>query len=202
MNDELTGQLTAENWRIPEYALDSFWLETESETLQTAGAVGLFELTAPAQQLTLRWGGEQGPALAHFSWQPDNLGWEGQVSIGGFIDAIHLTTLERSEEMGVAVLFVGGQPLRSGQRPYPDTHMRMRTPYPVPSFEDGILDSVPESVSMWLAPEDSPLVTLAHDAMMNKLRVYCFGHLAPPAGGWHWHFALPLLLESVTLFAP
>ncbi|HLV35643.1 MAG TPA: hypothetical protein VKY59_11040 [Spirillospora sp.] len=201
MNDERSGQLTAEHWRIPEYALDSLWLETESETLQTAGAVGLFELIVPAQRLTLRWGGERGPALARLRWQPDNLQWDGSVRVGGFVDALHLTTLERSDA-GVAVIFIGGQPLKPDTRPFPDPHGRHHVPYPVPNFEDGIADDVAEDVTTWLAPEDSPLVTLAQDAMMNKLRVYCFGHLAPPAGGWHWHFALPIVLDSLTLFAP
>ncbi|MAS36006.1 MAG: hypothetical protein CL610_18505 [Anaerolineaceae bacterium] len=202
MNDELTGQLTEEHWRIPEYALDSLWLETESETLQTAGAVGLFELTVPAQLLTLRWGGGSGPALARLRWQPDNLGWDGSVQIGGFIDALHMTSVERGEEIGVAVIFLGGQPLKPGTQPHPTMHSRHDVPYPVPSFEDPITDAVPESVTYWLAPEDSSLVTLAQDAMMNKLRVHCYGHLAPASGGWHWHFGLPIVMESITLFAP
>jgi hypothetical protein len=201
MNDELSGQLTAEYWRIPEYAVDSLWLETESETLQTAGAAGLFELTVPAQALTLRWGGERGPALARLGWQVDNLQWDGSVRIGGFVDALHMTTLER-DEMALTVLFMGGQPLKPKSRPYPDMHARAQVPYAVPSFEDGIADEVPEDVTTWLAPEDSPLVTMAQDAMMNKLRIYCFGHIAPAVGGWHWHFGLPILLESITLFAP
>ncbi|MBZ0301824.1 MAG: hypothetical protein K8J31_18900 [Anaerolineae bacterium] len=201
MNDELSGQLVASHWRIPEYALDSLWLETESEALQTTGATGLFELTVPAPMLTLRWGGDSGPALARFRWQADNLGWDGSARIGGYVDALHLTSLERSE-LAVAVLTIGGQPLRPGAVVYPDMHARNRVPYPVPSFEDGLADDVAEDVTTWLAPEDSPLMTLAQDALMNKLRVYCFGHLAAAAGGWHWHFGLPILLESITLFAP
>lgn len=200
MNDELSGQLTSESWRIPEYALDSFWLETEAETLQTAGAVGLFELTVPAQTLTLRWGGEDGPALAYLRWKADNLEWDGSVRLGGYVDAIHLTTFERAE-VGVAVILLGGQPLHPHVKPYPDAQARYQVPYPVPSFEEGLVDHVAEDVTTWLAPEDSALVTMAQDALMNKLKVHCFGHLAAPAGGWHWHFGLPILLESITLFA-
>jgi hypothetical protein len=203
MNDELSGQLVGEHWRIPEYALDWLWLETESETLQTAGAVGLFELTVPTRALTLRWGGERGPALAHFRWQPDRLDWDGSVQIGGFVDALHLTTLDHGEsDLAVAVLSIGGQPLKPGYQPYPNMHARAEVPYPVPTFDDALADHIAEDVTTWLAPDDSPLMTLAQDAMMNKLRVHCFGHLAPAAGGWHWHFGLPIVLEALTLFAP
>ena len=126
----------------------------------------------------------------------------GSVRIGGFVDSLHLTTVERTEDIAVALLTVGGQPLKPTFSPYPDMHDRHRVPYPVPSFEDGLADDIAEDVTTWLAPEDSALVTMAQDAMMNKLRVHCFGHLAPAAGGWHWHFGLPILLESLTLFAP
>ena len=44
------------------------------------------------------------------------------------------------------------------------------------------------------------MLTLAQDALVSKLRVYCFGRLAEEDGGWHEHFALPILLEAMTLF--
>jgi len=90
MNDELSGQLTS-GWPLPGYAQGMLWLDTEAGTVQAEGAHGLFQLTAPSPLVTLRWGGEAGPALAQLRWRTDSLEWDGVVRIGGFVDALHLT---------------------------------------------------------------------------------------------------------------
>lgn len=196
MNDQCSGQLTSD-WRIPAYAQAMLWLESESGVVQAQGINGLFQLAAPSQTVVVRWGGAEGPALAQLRWRADSLDWDGSARIGGFVDALHLT----DQPHPIAVLSVGGQPLKADTPPYPPARERARVPYAAPAFADGLAEEVEEGLTTWLAPDDSPLLTLAQDALVSKLRVYCFGRLAAEDGGWHEHFALPILLEAMTLFA-
>jgi hypothetical protein len=198
MNDQLSGQLTTA-WQIPEYARDMLWLETDTAVVRAEGIHGLFTPSAPAEILTIRWGGEAGPALAQLRWQVDSLHWDGAVRIGGFVDAMHLTDLPKMPEP-VVVLTVGGQPLKPGIMPFPDAAQRRLVPYPQPDFFEGIADEIEEGITTWATFEGSAPLTLAQDALVSKLRVFCFGHLAETA--WQDYFALPIVLESMTLFAP
>lgn len=198
MNDQLSGQL---GWTIPAYARGLLWLESEAgAAVKLEGAQGLFTLENPAQELTLRWGGAEGPALARLGYRADSLEWDGVVRIGGYIDALHVAELE-DLPAPVTILHLGGQPLKSGISAYPTRAARRAVPYRVPSFFDGIADDVEESVTTWMALEDSAALTLAQDALVSKLPVYCFGRLAAQNAGWHDLFALPLALEGMTLFS-
>jgi hypothetical protein len=200
MNDQLTGQLTS-RWNIPAYARDMLWLSSDSDVVRVEGAKGLFALSAPAEILTLRWGGMEGAALAQLRWQVDTLDWDGSARIGGYIDAMHITQIA-ALPAPIVVLHVGGQPLKPGIAPYPTLADRPRSPYPIPSFSDGLDDEIEEGVTTWIAFEEDPALTLAQDALVSKLRVYCYGRLADDEAGWHEHFALPIALEGMTLFAP
>lgn len=198
MNDLLNGQLTSD-WSIPGYARDLLWIETESETVQTQGKRGLFTLSAPAERLVLRWGTPEGPALAALRWRPESLDWGGQVRIGGYIDALHSAELHGLPEP-LIVLTVGGQPLKTIASPFPRPHERARAPISPLSFDEGLEADIAESVTTWAAFEGSPALLLAQDALVSKLRVWCFGRLADAT--LHELLALPLLLEEMTLFAP
>src|SRR5688572_16967450 len=92
MNDTRTGQLTTQ-WTIPTFARSSLWLETESGCVQAEGPRGLFTLPAPAEQLILRWGGAEGSVLASLRWQTDSLDWNGQVRLGGMVEATHMMSV-------------------------------------------------------------------------------------------------------------
>ena len=200
MNDELTAQLTS-TWRIPPYAQTMLWLTGETvEPVQAEGEHGLFALDAPAPLLTLRWGGAEGSPLALLRWQADSLEWDGGVQSGGLVDTLHITAIPGAE-YPIAVFSLGGRPLAPGVMPYPPAAARHRVPYVFPNFDEG-LSEAEEAVTTWLAPDDSPLVALAQDALVSRLGVYCFGHLADEESGWHEYFALPILLEALTLFAP
>lgn len=200
MNDETTGQLTTD-WRIPDYAQNNLWLDTEAESIRLVGEHGSFMLTMPAQRLILRWGSADGPALAVLRWQVDTLDWDGSVKIGGYVDALHLTELPDSR-VPIGVVGVGGQPLHPTTVPYPTAAMRKSAVYTPPDYFAGVDETLDEASLMWLVGEDSPLLAMAENALLNKLRVWCFGQLADADGGWDDHFALPLLLESMTVFAP
>lgn len=198
MNDQLSGQLST-TWNIPEYARDMLWLETDAGFARAEGLYGLFTLPAPAEILTLRWGGETGPALAQLRWQVDSLRWDGAVRVGGFVDSMHLTDLPRMPEP-VVVLTVGGQPLKPSSAAFPTADQRRRVPYPPPDFFAGIADEVDEGITTWVSFEGSAPLALAQDALVSKMHVFCFGHLAETA--WQDYFALPIILEGMTLFAP
>lgn len=200
MNDELNGQLAA-RWRIPAYARDMLWVETAAEIVRAEGERGTFSLSARADVLTVRWGGEDGPALAQLRWQVDSMDWDGRVRIGGFVDAMHVTEALNLPEP-VTILHLGGQPLNHDYAPFPSFGQRKRVPYSVPSFDDGIAGDVPEGVTTWVAFTDSPALVLAQDALVSKLRVYCFGTLPDDDSGWHAQFALPIALDAMTIFAP
>ncbi|GAB4515782.1 MAG: hypothetical protein OHK0046_19740 [Anaerolineae bacterium] len=200
MNDETSGLLTA-NWTIPAYAREALWLETETDLVQVEGPQGVFRLNAPAQELTLRWYGEDGPALARLPWRADSLGWDGRITLGGYLDAIHINQLP-GLEMAVDVLSLGGHPLQPGTSPYLNSKQRARVPYAQPDFHAALVSSIPESATTWLVAEDSSLAAAAQDALMNNVRLYLFGRLADDESGWGDHFALPILLEAVTLFTP
>ena len=200
MNDELSGQLT-DSWRIPDYAQDALWLQTDSGSVQTEGPHGLFELDAPAQTLILRWGGEAGPALAYLRWQVDSLAWDGVIRVGGYIDSIHLTNVT-SKLDPLAVITIVGQPLKSEGHGYQTAAQRHRLPYPPPNFHHSIAADVPGSVSTWLIPDASQFFGTVQETMMSNLRLHVYGNLADDASGWSSTFALPILLKSMTVFGP
>ncbi len=194
MNDELRGQLTT-TYKLPAYT--RLWLTTDAEATPLQGPYGKFELMAPAGELTLRWGGEDGPALAHLPWRTDSLDWDGEVRIGGFVDAMTITTLP-STPHPIVVMLVGGQPIKERANFYPGPNAAV--PYSPPNFEAS-LATVDETTTIWLAPLDSPLVTLAENALLNKLGVWLTGQLADEGSVWAQHVGLPLLLESAATFA-
>ncbi len=201
MNDEMSGMLAISGWRIPRYAQNALYLESTAGTVATEGASGLFTLPAPSARLVLRWGHAQGPALASLRWMPDSLGWDGTVSIGGYVDALHLMALDAQERVFVAVIHFGGQPLMPNTPLYPTAAQR-KQPHERSDFYRWIDESVPESHTTWLVSEESPLLTLAQDAMLNKLRVVFTGRLADDNAQWDKLLALPLTLEAITLAAP
>ena len=199
-NGEQTTQLAAPGWEIPSYAQDALWLSGTAIHARTTGNQGQFQLAAPAPELTVRWGGVNGPILAQLPWKTPSLGWDGQVGIGGFIDALHITSIP-GLEFAIVVLFMIGQPIIPGYTPTPAASMRT-TPITAPEFFDGLVNDAPETVTTWLVSEESSLASVAQEAMTSGLRLYFFGSLAEETGGWHRRFALPLLLESATVFAP
>ncbi len=202
MNDELSGQLAAQGWRIPRYAQNALYLDSDSGAAVVEGASGLFTLSAPSEKLVLRWGHADGPALAALKWAIDSLAWDGTVVLGGYVDAVHLMTVDEDEGEFVAVIHFGGQPLHPHTPLYTPAAQRRTASYARPDFYAWVDDTIVESSTTWLAAEDSPLLTLAQDAMLNKLRVVFIGRLMEDGSDWDKFLALPLKLESIVLVAP
>mgnify|MGYP006274752317 CR=1 FL=1 len=199
MNDATSGQLT-NTWQIPAYAQGMLHIDSGTGLTLAEGPTGLFELDAPSEVVTLWWGSVGGSALTQLRWQADNLEWDGRVCIGGGIDAVHIMTLPGLEG-ALSVLHVDGQPLRPEFNPVPLASQRRLLPYPLPDFLEAIDEDVEPSNTTWLVAEDSPLSAIAQDAMMNNLHIALQGHLADETQGLHTHFALPIVLDAITLFA-
>ncbi len=199
MNDETTGQLCPADWPVPLYARDMLWLTTDSDTVQVSGEHGLFDLTYPARELTLRWG-ETGPPLTQLRWQPDNLHWRGEIRLAGMVEALHLTELPGAE-IPMAITYVSAQPLKPATRPYPTAQQR-KQPLTQPDYLSGLDDRFdPQTVTL-ITLEDSPLVSHARDSLLNHVPLHLYGSLPADDAGWQEFFALPLVWEAVTVFVP
>ncbi|MFW5748092.1 MAG: hypothetical protein ACOCYT_00615 [Chloroflexota bacterium] len=199
MNDECTAQLCS-NWSIPAYLCDNLWIEGFSGTARAEGSNGLFELDAPSPEVTVYWRDvDTGVALACLPWQADSLEWDGRIKIGGYVDAMHLMQLGGLAQP-VTVLYVGGQPLRYDVLAHPGPEARAGAHPLRPDFHSALMTHIPETYSTWLLTGDSPLLPLVQSAMTANQRLYCFGRLADDPSGWADHFALPIILEALTVF--
>lgn len=197
MNDTLSAQLST-SWSIPAYARGHLWIETDSDTVKAEGERGLFTLSTPSEWVIVRWGAPDGPALRQLRWMPDALAWDGSVAVGGYIDTLHMAEFDDLPE-ALAILHVGGVPLRYDARPFP-TKAERRQPISAPSF-DALRVEMDESVTTWMALDGAPALALAQDALVTKLRVHLYGRLAEAGWGWGDRFALPIALEALTVFA-
>lgn len=200
MNDSLSAQLTSD-YTIPAYAQSRLWLDSETGSAKCVGEKGLFTLEETAQILTLRWNGDDGLPLTQLTWQVDNLGWDGSIRLGGIVETIHLTHLPEID-YPLAIVFFSAQPLKPDTRPYPDASLRLLSRFPDADYLAGVDDSeMPLSVPL-LTFADSPLVPIAQDSLSQHNPLHIFGSLAEEADTWHEHFALPIVWNSVTVFAP
>lgn len=197
MNHSPSVQLCSA-WSIPAYARGHLWVTTPSDAVRAEGAHGLFTLSAPTDAVIIRWGSPAGPALRHLRWISDTLDWNGSVAVGGYIDALHTTELPGLPE-ALAILFVGGAPLRSDALPFPTSGQRGQ-PLTPPAFAAACVD-MDESVTTWLALDSSPVLALAQDALVTKLRVHLYGRLVDDRHALAEHIALPIALEAITVFA-
>lgn len=200
MNDDLAGQLTSD-WQIPEYAQGRLWLDSEAGSAQCEGSNGLFTLDAPAQVLTLRWNSDSGVPLTQLPWQIDNLHWDGSVRLGGIVEAVHLTQLP-NVDFPMAIVMFSGQALHPETRPYPDVSQRGVDVFAMPDYLEGVDDEMPPMTVPLITFADSPLVNIAQESLMQHNPLHVYGSLDRSESHWHEFFALPIIWESVTVFAP
>jgi hypothetical protein len=200
MNDETRNQLTSpEIWQIPAYAQDMLYVDSVSGTTKAFGGTGEFELITPSPYVTVYWRDvHQGTPLAHLDWKADSLEWDGQIRIGGYVDAVHMTN-PNDDSQSVVIFHLGGQPLLPHTEPYPSATDR-RTKFIKADFHAGLSVNTPDGFSTWIIGKDSPLARVAYDSMLNNFRLHCFGRLAGEGSGWDTVCALPIVLESLTVF--
>lgn len=200
MNDDLAGQLCS-TWHIPEYAQNRLWLDSETSSARCEGGQGLFELDAPAQILTLRWNNADGLPLTQLIWQIDNLHWDGSVRLGGLVESVHLTELPEVD-FPMAVIAFSGQPLRPQTRPYPNISQRQQSQFKSPDYLEGVDDEFEPMTVPLITFADSPLVAIAQDSLTQHVPLHIYGKLDNTDANWQDYFALPIVWESVTIFAP
>lgn len=187
----------ASTWDIPTYARSHLNILTDTQhQADIIGEGGAFTLDNIPDTITICWGDAP---LTQLNWQAGSLDWTGDVRLGGFVTAIHMTQLQ-AIDYPLAIITLEAYPLKPDVVPYLSATYRDRNPYPASELLDGIDDSGNEGVTTWIADVDSPLVNVMQDAMNQAHRVYVFGQLCSEEQGWHHLFALPILLESVTTF--
>lgn len=187
----------ANSWVIPSYARHHLNILTnQQEVSEIEGEKGDFTVNNIPDTVMIRWGDAP---LIQLNWQSGCLDWAGEVRLGGFVTAIHMTQLP-AIDYPLAIVTLEAYPLKSRTKPFLSAKHRDNMPYTTANVLDGIDDTGEEGVTTWIADIDSPLVSVMQDAMNQAHRVYAFGQLASEEQGWHQLFALPILLESVTLF--
>lgn len=200
MIEHLTGTLTS-GYTIPDYAQEKLLLQGEGESASVTGASGEFSFTsAPSAPLTLRWLDKTGPALGVFRWQPDSLGWDGQIRIGGYLDAIHFQPLPGTDRY-VAALYLGGHPLQSqfvsGESGAQTIRMGQKA-----DFNRGLSAYLTETVTTWILDHNHPLAAQAQTVLLRNTRMHLFGQLATDHDPVSAQFDLPIRLRAMTIFAP
>ncbi len=78
---------------------------------------------------------------------------------------------------------------------------KAHNPYSPPHFHKSLAANTPETTTTWFINQGTPAADLARDAILHNMRVYLYGRLAEEGSLWEKHFALPLLLGSMTLFS-
>ncbi len=159
---------------------------------------------APQHVVSVGWGQARDPVLANLPWPADwaarkrlNLAWDGQVTLIGHVEQIHY---QEAGGLLLAALELSGYAA-------PITYRRL-PPLPASSADrhgldaDRRLDDAPEQVAYVLLDAESPLATVALDALVSSLRVVCVASLGPQEGGWHAVVDLPLLLDALTIVGP
>ncbi len=194
MNDELNGQL-CDRWQIPSYAQGNLYVATPTESVRVEGEQGFFTLSSPSPFVTVRWGAPDGVGLMQLRWRADSLGWAGSVRVGGMIDAIHLMGADTEQPLGI--VYFSGQVLLPNTTPHPMTPQRLPMK---PNFWSGIDANELITVTTWVLDYDSPLFTIAQDAMSNKLNCFFFGRLYDDEEMGNRRSPMPFGLDEVTLF--
>jgi|GEM_PF-3935178 len=227
--DAIAGDLTAPDFHLPTWAQDRLWIalwdrdrgpEHVLASAAATGPRGAFRLDldadaqaalcltgyrpAPQHVVSVGWGQSRDPVLANLPWPADwaarkrlDLGWDGQVTLIGHVEQIHY---QEAGGLLLAVLELSGYAA-------PVTYCRL-PPLPASGKDrhgldaDRRLDDAPEQVAYVLLDAESPLATVALDALVSSLRVVCIAGLGPQEGDWHAVVTLPLLLEALTIVGP
>jgi hypothetical protein len=226
----LAGTLVPADLPVPPWARDHLWIalwdrdqgpDQVIARTQVTGPEGAFRFALGAGQLTdlaltghrpgphhlvsLGWGEALAPLLTCLPWPEDwaererlDLCWDHRAAQIGFVEQMHCLEVGT---LPVAVLELAGYPL-------PFTYRRL-PPLPLPASGDrhGLhtdrrLDDAEEQITYFLVGAESPLASIAQDALVSQLRVVAVGSLGRQSASWHDLVNLPLVLEELTLIAP
>jgi hypothetical protein len=202
----IAGHLVAEEsaWRIPAYAQDMLWMQQGAHAARTSGTRGAFSLDVPGdgtEAMFLVWGTADGPPLTVWhrpdTGAPFTVGWQGAVSVGGFIERLHVVEARGLE---LVIAEVEGGLLPPSYRRLPTLVQMQTAPFTRQGSDDPPL--MRDFAYTFLAAAESVYAEYLHHALVSELAVDCFAVLGPQKGRWHEIVGLPLLLESVSLLAP
>lgn len=199
MSNALTTHIASSGWKIPAYLQSHLYVETPHETVQAKGDVGLFTLTQATDTLDLVMGGAGGTRIARLAWQHGGLGWRGDVRIGGMVDSMTLLTVN---EQPLSAANVAGLLMKPNARPCVNAGKRGIADMEPMSYREGLfsLDD-DEQLTTWVMPEGGGFAAMLESAMFNSSKVWMVGEVATEGSGLHTHFALPLVLQQLTVFS-
>jgi hypothetical protein len=197
--NHFTRMLTVD-YVIPAYAQSKLFVQGDTETVSVIGNQGMYQFaTAPSVLLTLRWLDATGAALYVFEPQQESVAWDGQICVGGYIDAMH--SYHAGGDKWITLLYLGGQPVQSADIPGSIRSQAILSDHNS-DFHRGLASHLHETVTTWLVGSQSPLVAQAQAAMFRNARVHLFGQLASDDDPMVTQFALPLRLKAMTIFPP
>jgi hypothetical protein len=194
------GQLT-DQFEIPTYAQDMLFLVTSAGAVRAQGAHGRFTLDLLYDEpLHLTWGANDGPTLAIWNavsnGKPLNLGWDGRVTAGGFVERLHAREIGGLDIL-VAEVFGGAFPVDYIGLPSLDDMRRGVFGRPADAEP-----AVRSQTYPFIILAESNFAGLVQDALVSGLAVDAYGALASDYSRWHEVVGLPLLLDAITLLAP
>jgi hypothetical protein len=179
------GQLT-DQFDIPTYAQDMLFLVTSAGAVRAQGGHGRFT--------------PDGPTLAIWNavsnGKPLNLGWDGRVTAGGFVERLHAREIGGLDIL-VAEVFGGAFPADYIGLPSLDDMRRGVFGRPADAEP-----AVRSQTYPFIILAESNFAGLVQDALVSGLAVDAYGALASDDSRWHEVVGLPLLLDAITLLAP
>ena len=203
----LRGVLVAQTatWRIPRYAGDMLWVQHSEQAAPVASDRGAYALdvpgSVPAADVQLVWGTTGGPPLAIWHQPADDesvsVGWQGDVTIGGFVERLHVL---EAHDLELVIAEVEGGLLPQSAGSLPTLAQMQRVPFHRTDETDQ--PTTPDYTYPLLALADSVFAEYLHHALVSELAIECVARLGPDEGRWHAIVGLPLLVERVTLLAP
>jgi hypothetical protein len=176
---------------LPHYAQDMLWLTGKSFQMQipNVASVDLSKFTDQLP-LVLRWGTAEGSPLQRWHTMSSQMTWDGELRIGGFVEATHILMHQHMELM---VIEVQGNPLDTDFIRLPSMQDLRNAPFERSLFVEA--DAI--HWYSFLLPLDSPLSDFAHHALVNGQAADFYGRFAD---GFQNVVGMPILLESMTLY--
>lgn len=184
------------NLSLPAYAEGVLWLTSPPYFQQALPRQRTIELsTTPTIPLSLRWACADGAPLARWNALPETLSWNGKLRVGGHVDAAHFITLGELDLMIIEVL---GNLLPLSVKRLPELSDLQAGFY---MRDDETIEDEQDYWYAFILSLDDPKADFAHHALVNGSAVDLYGHLAEDEAGFQSLVGLPLLLDSLTLFA-
>lgn len=179
--------------KLPNYAKDMLWM-TSGEDFQAQVPENLqVRLENLTTGLTLRWGTPNGSPLRHWTTVSKDIVWNGHVRVGGHVECLHVLSFDEAD---LLIVEIRGSLLPMNNPRLPSLADLKQAP-----FERNVFTDFEEGWYAFITETDSPFADFLHHSLVNGQSLDCYGVLADEASGFHQIVGMPMLLESVTLYA-